>query len=157
MEHVLAWWRARTARERTLLQGAGVLVFAVILPAWAYVSAASFRRDAAEELASARRVETQVARLAEAGATAGAADAVGDTSIRGRALAAAQGASLVAQRVEPGGPDRVRIVFEPADSLAVYRWIDQVGRSGAIVTQSSIVRVGETDLVRAEFEVAANP
>lgn len=157
MEALAAWWRARTMRERRLIQLAALLIFGLLAPAWVYLVAADFRRDAAAELASARRIESQVARLAEASRAQGEAPQNGDSSIRGRALAAAETARLAVASVEPSGPDRALIAFQPADSLAVYRWIETVGRRGVHVTKSSIVRVAESELVRAEFEVAANP
>ncbi len=156
MDQIAAWWRARTQREQRLIQIAAVLGLLVLLPAWAYFGASSFRAEAAARLASARQVETQVAQLAAAARDAPAVPA-GDETLRGRVLSAAQAAGLTASRVEASGPERVRIVFEPADSVLVYRWIAAVGRSGAYVARSSIARVNDSELVAAEFEVSASP
>lgn len=152
-----AWWRARTGREQRLLQGAAVVVFAILLPVWAYLSAAAFREAAATRLASARQIEAQVARIAEVSRSHAAGAPTADASLRSRALAAAQAASLTPARVEANSGDRVRITFEPADSLAVYRWIDRVGRGGGYVARSTIVRVQDSDLVQAEFVLTGSP
>lgn len=156
MEQLQAWWRARTERERRLLQGAALLVFAVLLPIWAYFSVYTFRADAAARLASARQIEFQVQQIAVASrGNAGGAQAQ-DASLRARTLAAAQTAGLRATQVQEG-VGSVRIAFEPADSLAVYRWIDLVGRTGLFVSRSTIVRVAQSDLVGSEFEVTESP
>lgn len=157
MEQLAIWWRARSGRERRLMQGAAILVLGVLLPAWAYLSAVSFRAEAAARLANARQIETQVARIAEASQTQSAGDSEADVSLRGRVLASAQAAGLTAARLEAASADRVRVSFEPASSLAVYRWIDSVSRSGAFVGRTTIVRVGDSELVEAEFAVTGSP
>lgn len=154
---VLSWWRARTGREQLLLQGAGIFIFAVLAPVWIYLSASSFRAEAASRLETARHVEAQVAQLAaQAGREAGPA-AGGDSSLNGRALAAAQAAGLQPRHIESSAGQSIRISFEPADSLAVYRWIAAVGASGAYVTRTAIVRVADSEQVTAEFDVAESP
>lgn len=145
-----AFWRGRTARERLLLQVAGALC-AIAAPLWGYGAAAQFRASAAADLAAAERLRVDIAALAAA-APAGA-----DATIRGKASAAAAASGLTIARIEPGAGDRVRIAFAPASSLSVYRWIDAVGRSGASVVETTIVRAGEGDVVAAEFEVATGP
>ena len=47
----------------------------------------------------------------------------------------------------------MRVVFEDANSLAVYRWMES-GRARVSVARAAITRVGESDQVRAEFEIA---
>lgn len=152
-----AWWRARTSREQRLIQVAGALILALILPAFIYTSAASYRADAEADLSRAREVAAQVQQLADAARTQGDAAISADGTLRERALATANTIGLTIAQVEPAGPDRVRVAFENADSLAVYRWIEAVGRTGAFVARSQISRVGETDLVTAEFELAEGP
>lgn len=157
MERAASWWRARTSRERLLLRATAAFVFAVLLPVWVYLAAAEMRADAAAQLEAARVVEAQVAQLAETSrAHAGAAEG-NDGTVRGRALAAAQAIGLTAARVESNNADQVTIVFEPADSIAIYRWIEAVGRSGAYVNRTEIVRVNDTELVAATFDVSAAP
>lgn len=155
MERLAAWWRARTPREQVIVRGGAFIVGVIVLPVWLYLSALSYRADGAAELAAARQLEANVARLAEASAAA-PAQAGGDQSLRGKMLAAAQTTNLVVARSEASG-DRERIVFEAANSLAVYRWIELVGQGGAFVARTDIVRVEGGDLVRAEFEVAPSP
>ena len=157
MMQLAAWWRARTSREQRLIQIAGALILALMLPAFLYTSAASYREDTAAELTRARDVAAQVEQLAEAARAQGDATIAADGSLRERAMAAASSVGLTIAQVEPAGPGRVRVVFENADSLAVYRWIEAVGRAGAFVARSQISRVGETDLVIAEFELAEGP
>lgn len=157
MEKALTWWRVRTAREQRLLQFVAILVFVIVLPVWAYVAAASYREAAATRLTSAQDIAQQVEVIAQASRDQAAAPQADDASARGRALAAAHAAGLTPARIEAVDPQRVRIAFEPADSLAIYRWIEAVGRSGAQVSRSAIVRVSDSDLVSAEFEVVGAP
>jgi type II secretory pathway component PulM len=49
------------------------------------------------------------------------------------------------------------IVFEPADSLKVYRWIDSMSKSGAHVRRTSITRASAEGSVSAEFEISTDP
>jgi type II secretory pathway component PulM len=155
-EQISAWWRARTPREQLLVRIAAILIFLICIPAWAYLGASAYRAEAAARLETARQVESQVALLAAAdqGAAATPSD---DPSLRGRLLAAAQTVGLTVSRVEASGPDGVRVAFEPADSVLVYRWVAIVGRSGAYVARSTIVRVDDSELVTAEFEVNGSP
>jgi len=157
MERIAAWWRTRTPREQLILRGGAGVVFLIMLPAWAYLGAAEFRAESAARLASARQVEANVARLADAGRARAAVQIGDDPSLRGLVLGAAQGTSLVVARAESGGEGRERVVFEPANSLAVYRWIELIGSGGAHVARTSIVRVEDSDLVRSEFEITAAP
>lgn len=148
MNELASWWRARTNRERRLIQVAAALVFAILLPGWIYLSASTFREQAAADLAGARRLSTQVEHLREVLPAPGE-----DNSVRGRVLAAAQSCGLTPTRLEQGGAGRLRVVFEAADSVAVYRWIDAAGRQGVAVTRTTIMRLGASDQVNAEFEV----
>ena len=154
MTQLAAWWRARTSRERLLVQIAAVLLFAILLPGWAYMSATKFRQDSAAELVNARQVAAQVSTLAE---TMRAQGGGAQGSIRERALAAAQATSLTPARLEEAGAGRLRIVFEGADSVAIYRWIEASGRRGANIARSTITRVGASDQVNAEFELVEGP
>lgn len=157
MEQVLAWWQARTGREQRLVQFATILIFIFVLPVWAYVAASGFREAAAARLAAAMETERQVALIVNVGRERAAAPQGEDGSVRARVMAAAQALALTTARIEAIDPERVRIAFEPADSLAIYRWIEAVGRSGAHVSRSTIVRTGDSALVAAEFEVVGSP
>lgn len=153
MEQLSHWWAARTARERTLIQGAAIFVLMILLPAWAYLSASQFRTEGAARLAAAHAVQADVARLAQAGISAPESGG----SLRDRVLSLAQANGLSPQALESGDAARVQVVFAPADSVMLYRWVDAVGRTGAVVSRSAIVRVSESDLVTAEFEVMESP
>jgi type II secretory pathway component PulM len=152
---LIAFWRARTPRERRLLQGAAILVFGVLAPLWAYQSASAYRAHAAAALASARAVQGDVRRLAAAGAGVPLQEIASDGTLRGLAVALARANGLTVSRIEPAGPDRIRLALAPADSRKVYRWIDAVSRRGAAVEQTTMRRSGEGDEVIAEFEIAA--
>jgi type II secretory pathway component PulM len=147
-----AWWRGLTARERLMLTGGAILVFLILLPLWGYQSASAFRRDAAARLEAARTLRADVARLKALGP---APRLSGD--VRTLALESAQAVGLTPTRIEQRGGDQFVIVFEPADSLMAYRWIDLMGRGGALVQRTALARVGEDGIVSAEFEVAAGP
>ncbi|MGE0597329.1 MAG: type II secretion system protein GspM [Hyphomonadaceae bacterium] len=156
--HLASWWRARTARERMLLQGAALFVLALLLPLASYNAALRFRAAAAAELSSAAEVRANVARLAEAAGTEASSDFPGtDGTLRGLAMAAAEAEGMVVSRIDQAGPDRVRLSVAPVSSLAIYRWIDAVSRRGAFVSQTALVRSGEGDLVTAEMELATSP
>jgi type II secretory pathway component PulM len=157
LETLAAWWRARTGREQRLLQAAIVLTFAVLAPATVYLTAAEFRREAAAELASARHVEAQVAQLSRAKQAEAAAPEPRDPTLHGRVLAAAEAAGLQASGIETSAGRNVRVRFEAADSLAVYRWVAMLGAGGAYVTRTAIVRVADGEQVIAEFDVAESP
>lgn len=149
-----AWWRARTPREHTLIKAAGVLVFAVLLPLWALQAASTYRAEAAQSLQAAQALAADVRALTND--QGGPALPQNDGTPRGLAFAAAQALTLTVARVEPMGGDRVRIVFEPAASKPVFQWLDVMNRRGVLVARTQIVRVGEGDVVAAEFDLARN-
>lgn len=151
---IVSWWRARTMRERLLLQAAAVFVCAVLIPLAAYQGAARYRADAAADLAAARAVQQDVARLAAAGVTPAIA---GDDTLRGIALALAAETGLTPERIEPAGPDNVRVTFAAADSLRVYRWMEGVGRHGVQLRSTALTRTGAGAQVVAEFSLARSP
>lgn len=153
MEPVSHWWAARTGRERKLIQGAAIFVLMILLPVWAYFSAAQFRNEGAARLAAAHAVQRDVARLTQAGIRTPESGG----SLRDRVLSLAQANGLSPQALESGDAARVQVLFAPADSVMLYRWVDAVGRTGAVVSRSAIVRVSESDLVTAEFEVMESP
>ncbi|MEZ5995730.1 MAG: type II secretion system protein GspM [Hyphomonadaceae bacterium] len=153
MMQLAAWWRARTDRERSLIRVAAILIFAIMAPLWAFASASAFRQSAAAEFANAQRIGAQIQQLQEIARAQGGEEAAGG-SLRERVLATAQGKGLNVARLETAGQDRVRVTFEAADSNAVYAWIQAVGGAGAAVERAAIDRVGDSDQVIAEFEVA---
>ncbi len=154
MTRLTAWWRARTARERLLLQVCAALVF-VLIPLLAYHGAASYRASSATALSSARGLQADVERLAKA--TGGAPDANADGSLRGVATANAEVAGLSILRAESPQQDRLSIAFAPASSLKVYRWLDLMARRGVGIERTLIVRVENGEDVNAQFELAVSP
>jgi type II secretory pathway component PulM len=153
IDQLAAWWRARTAREQLLLRGLIGLVFVVLLPLGAFQLASSYRASAAADLAAAQSLSAEVKRLENATARAGPPLPQNDGSLQGLAFAAAKAHGLTIARVEPAGPERVRVIFEPAASTLIYRWFDAVARRGVAVSRSAIIRAGEGDLVTGEFEL----
>jgi type II secretory pathway component PulM len=149
-----AWWRARTAREQLLLRGLFVFVFVILAPLAAFQLASSYRASAAADLAGAENLAGQVQSLAKASGRSGPALPQNDGSLQGLAFAAAQAHGLTIARVEPAGPERIRVIFEPAASTLVYRWFDTMVRRGVSVVRSAIVRAGEGDLVVGEFDLS---
>lgn len=154
MDKLGVLWSARTRRERLLLQIAAGLVCVLILPGWIYLSASAYRAKAANELAAARMLSADVARLTEQVQAQRANFSGVDGSVRDRALTSAQEGALTIARFEDAGPDRVRVIFESASSVALYGWVEAVGQRRIAVTRSSIARIGESDQVNAEFEIA---
>lgn len=154
MAQLGAWWRARTRRERLFLQIAAAFVCVFILPGWIYLSASAYRAGAAHELAAAREISAEVARIGEQARLQRASFAGVDGAVRDRALAAAQESALSIARFEEAGADRVRVVFEGVSSVALYRWVEAAGQKRIAVTRSAITRIGESDQVNAEFEIA---
>jgi general secretion pathway protein M len=149
-----AWWRQRTGRERLLIQIAAALV-ALMIPMLLFAGAVRFKEAAEAELAAAQSVAKDVQWLAEQAPRVTVAEVEG--GLQGAAIAAAEQSGVAIARIELSGPDRLRVVFVPANSLAIYRWIDAVGRRGGFVVRSAIVRRGDGDEVEAEFELAAGP
>src|SRR5262245_37765226 len=96
---LVGWWRARSARERLLVRAAAFLIFAILLPLAAYQAAAHYRERAAADLAGARQVQANVARLAAQGPPAPSGPAVSDDTLRGRALTYAQATGLTIGRI----------------------------------------------------------
>lgn len=140
-----------------MLAGLFVFVFAVLAPLGAFQAASAFRAGAAADLASAQAVAAQVKRLEANRAQAGPALPQNDGSLQGLAFAAAQAHGLTIARVEPAGPERVKVIFEPAPSSLAYRWFDALVRRGVNVTRSVITRAGDGDLVTAEFDLSRGP
>jgi type II secretory pathway component PulM len=154
---MVGWWRTRSSRERLLLQVAAFLIFAILVPFAAYQAAVRYRAGAAADLAGARQVQADVARLAAQGARPASGAVASDGTLRGRAMANAEASGLTVARIEPQGAGRFLIVFEPADSLKVYRWIDSMSKSGVDVRRTSITRASAEGAVTAEFEISTDP
>lgn len=148
---LLPWWRARTLSERRLLLVAGLLLFVGVIPALAYQSAVSYRREAAADLARAERTAVLLVQVKGAAA---ATLPQNDGSLRGLILAAATASQLPAPAIEPIGTDRLRVAFPAAPSQAVFAWLSVMAQHGALVVKSTMVRAGQGGLVTAEFEVA---
>jgi type II secretory pathway component PulM len=159
MASLLDWWRGRSARERLLLIAAFALLVFVAGPLLAYRGAATYREEQRMALIAARAVlaDAQAAAFAMRAAPGGEGPALADRSARGVAQAAAESLGLAIERIEPIGPDRVRLVMRDVDSVQVYRWIEAVGKRGGVVQRASLVRAQGAGRVTAEFELAAAP
>lgn len=149
-----AWFRSRTAREQLLLQLAAFILVVGGGLFWGWHTASTYRAAAAADLASARQLRVDVARL-EATPAPVAAPASSDGTPRGAATAIAAQVGLAPTHVEPDGPTGIRISFGPNASSRVYEWVDAVERSGLVVTRIALVRAGAGDIVQADASVAA--
>lgn len=152
-----AWWQAQTPRDRRVLT-LGALLAALLL-GWALLwlplsrSRAQLASRVAQQradLAWMRQAQAQASGLRAPGADAGALRQ--GKSLLALADATARAASLDAalKRVEPTGPDGVRVVFEDADFDAMANWMDQLARNyGVVVSDFSADKVEGMGLVNA--------
>jgi type II secretory pathway component PulM len=153
---VVTWWRARTPRERVLLQVAAALLFAVALPLAANQQASAYRARAIADRVAAQELVRQVEALATT------VDVTNLTSpIQGTpqevAQTIAQSLGLAILVVEPVNDNKIRIRFAPANPLALMRWIEQITRNGITISASSMTRQGDTELVEGQFDVTLGP
>jgi type II secretory pathway component PulM len=153
MNLLAAWWRARSSRERLLMRGAAVLALAVLAPSWAYLAADRYRAEGAVRVQEASQIANQVEDLERIGAAAGRPDA----SLQEKLLAAAGAHGLSPPRFEAAAPERVTVVFAASDANLVQRWMGDAAMRGVLMTRTVIVRVGESNLVDAEFEAMLAP
>jgi hypothetical protein len=123
-------------------------------PGLAWRAAADYRAKAARELflahdlaADQRRLEALVRQRAETPPPAF------DGTSRGLALSLAERNGLAFARIEPDGGAGVRVSIAPAPSVAVYRFIAEVGRAGHVVGAVSLVRAGEDDRVIGDISL----
>lgn len=149
-EALATWWRARTERERLLLSVTLWLALVIAAPLAVWQAAASFRAEAGAQLARAESLRDLVQRLDPA--LVGGPPQTGDT-LQALVRQEASERQLRLARVEPAGPDRVRFVFEPGDSLAVLTLIDALTRAGLAIDRTSLVRVNDGTEVAAELDV----
>jgi type II secretory pathway component PulM len=152
-----AWWRARTRRERLLLQFCAGLALCVAAPLWLFSAAAGFRDGAAGALAQAEDARRGVQALSASGARRGPPMPAHDGSLNGLAFAAAAAHGLTIERVEGASADRLRVVFAAAADRAVFAWLDEIARAGVSAPRSALVRAGANGLIRAEFDLARTP
>lgn len=152
---VFAWFGSRTPREQLLLQlGAVVAILAALWFGWQ--SASKYRASAAADLESAMQLREDVARLRTLPqGAAQVAPASSDGTPRGAAAAIATQFGLSPSRIEPDGPNGVRISFQPAAAQSIYSWIDAIERAGFKVDRVTIVRAGEGDLVQGDASLSA--
>jgi type II secretory pathway component PulM len=152
-----AWWERLSARERRLILAALALLLAFAAIS-GFMAALRFRAEAADDLRAAEALRLNTTLLAARGApgdVAGLPDP--KQSVRAFALAAAQAAGLAAAAAEDTGAGRVSIKFAAASSGNLFNWMEQVARAGVRFNRASITRLGESDAVSAEFELAAPP
>lgn len=154
MDQLSHWWLARTSRERLLLMTCAVLIFGVAAPLLALQASGGYRNDARAALGAAEDVARDVAKVSAMRSRQGAAALPGDDgTLRGLAVSAAESQGLSFARIEPAGPERLRVTFAPSPSPAVYRWLALIAGRGVVVSKTSIVREGDA-LVIADFEIA---
>jgi len=148
---MIAWWEARSARERWLV--GAMLALAAILFFWLLVvrplsdalDAAKMRHgDAAIALAEAR---ARARRAAGTGpAAAGAVDAIVTRT------AAASG--FPGTRVSAQGPGRAVAVLDAARPQALFLWVAQMEQSGLVVERLRAA-ANQDHTLSAELTLAA--
>jgi type II secretory pathway component PulM len=154
IDQMAAWWRARTGRERILLQTCAAVAFGLVLPLSLFQASDTYRKRSAAALESAQAIATDVKKVAASGAQAQTPVPENDGSMRGVAFAAAQAHGLTVARAEAIAADRLRLAFAPARSLLMYQWFETVTRRGYFISKSTMTRAGDGDLVSGEFEIA---
>jgi type II secretory pathway component PulM len=146
-----AFWRARTERERLLLSATLWLSLLAAAPALVWQSASHYRSEAKQRLQRAEALHAQAAAIDPAALVAARPRTEQDLQdfVGARAL----GLAMSVARVERQGPDRLRFVFEPGDSLAALRLVEALTQAGLSVDRVALVRVDGSDLVAAELDV----
>lgn len=152
LDQFSAWWRARTGRERALIQIAAALAFAAALPLMLLSNAMTYRARAGADLKAAEALFADVERLAAQPAR-GADTVTLGADPDAAMLAVAQELGLTIVKIELAGTGRRRVAIGPGDSRAILAWMHRMGRAGLEVRSAQMVRVGETLQVEAEFEL----
>jgi len=149
-ETLEAFWRARTERERLLMSATLWLSLLAAAPALAWQSASHYRSEAGQRL---QRAETLHAQAVAIDPALVAARPRTEQDLKDFVGARALSLALSVARVERQGPDRLRFVFEPGDSLAALRLVEALTQAGLSVDRVALVRVDGSDLVAAELDV----
>lgn len=149
-ETLEAFWRALTDRERLLLSATLWLGLLAVAPALTWQAAAQYRFEAGQRLARAEALQAQAAAIDPALV---AARPRSEQELKDFVGARAEGLGLSLARVENQGPDRLRFVFEPGDSLMALKLVDALAEAGLSVDRVGLVRVDGSDLVAAELDV----
>jgi len=124
---MIAWWEARSARERMLL--AIMLALLAIVLAWLVVirpladalEAARHRHDAA----AVALAEARAARPAAVPAAAGPADSI--------VAETAAAAGFTGARIARLGPGRAGVAVDSARPQALFAWVAAMERRGLVV------------------------
>lgn len=142
-----AWWQGLADRERRLLLGGGVIAVLLLGYLLVWEPLQQSREDWRRRAVAA---EANLQWMRDAAAQVGARRAAGDVpaTADGRSLLArvdsgareaGLGGSLL--RVEPTGPDQVRVQFQQAGFDALMQWLESLSaRDGIRVTELSVTR-----------------
>jgi general secretion pathway protein M len=159
-----AWWRGLDARERRwLIAGAAVLLLVL---AWTLVweplqrSRDDWRRRAVAAEASLQWMRVASRVLVERRATGGEAPAGDGRSLLARVDSGAREAGLgtALLRVEPTGPDQVRVQFQQAGFDPLVQWLEQLSlQQGVRVTELSVQSAQGVGLVDARIGLDQPP
>jgi general secretion pathway protein M len=151
-----AWWQGLAERERRLLQvGAGALL---LLLGWVLVwepldrSRADWRQRAVAAEANLQWMRSATEQLARQRAAGGGEVVTDGRSLLARVDSGAREAGLggALLRVEPTGPDQVRVQFQQAGFDDLVQWLEQLAQQQAVrVSELSVQRAQGVGLVDA--------
>jgi general secretion pathway protein M len=151
-----AWWQGLAERERRLLL-VGALLVALLL-GWALVwepldrSRVDWRQRAVAAEANLQWMRSAAEQLQRQRAAGGGAVVTDGRSLLARVDSGAREAGLggALLRVEPTGPDQVRVQFQQAGFDDLMQWLEQIAQQQAVrVSELSVQRAQGVGLVDA--------
>jgi len=144
---VNAWWQGLADRERRLLLGGGLIAVMLLgyLLVWEPLQQAreDWRRRAVAAEANLQWMRDAAAQVVARRAAGGVPAAADGRSLLARVDSGAREAGLGGSllRVEPTGPDQVRVQFQQAGFDALMHWLEALSaRDGIRVTELSVTR-----------------
>jgi general secretion pathway protein M len=153
-----AWWQNLAERERRLLQAAALVILAVL--GWVLVwepldrSRADWRQRAVAADANLQWMRSATEQLARQRAAGGGMVVNDGRSLLARVDGGAREAGLggAMLRVEPTGPDQVRVQFQQAGFDDLMQWLEQLAQQQAVrVSELSVQRAQGVGLVDARI------
>lgn len=157
---VADYWTGRTARERGLVAGLGVLLLAALVWYGLIAPLSTWHGDSRDRYAASveryRSVEAGVARYqaADAGASARAG---GDQPVRTIASERARVHGVTIARVLPGDDGRLNLWIDQAESRALIDWLADLDRQYAIFATRITVEREADGLVSAQMILERAP
>lgn len=160
---VRSWWQQLAPREQRMLGGGALLLAALLgyVLLWEPLqqSRADWRGRAIAADANLRWMRAAAEQVVALRGAGGVQPVASDgrsllARVDGGAREAGLGGALL--RVEPSGPDQVRVQFQQASFDALMQWLEQLGeRDGVRVTELSVQRSQGVGLVDARLALEA--